>query len=168
MPYFVSRQHYWHSGDLVVEIAGGGTDYANPDMLVEKYPGLGEGKEYDDPREAVAAAIKIRDAWNADTLADRESGHVIEPDPPQMARIEAGFTGGYTMPFEEHPTDEQLNDWAQKAWNNIPKCPGCGEVMHSDQRWGHDLLYGEYIFCSENCADNDYNRTMRDMVVVEA
>jgi len=145
--WFVSRQHYWHSGDLVVEIAGGGLDYANADMLCDKYPKLGEGQEYDDPREAVRAAIAIRDAWNKD-----ES---------ETARVEAGFTGGWSMPFEEEPTDEDLIAWAQKEWESIPKCPGCGEPMYSDERYGHQFT-DEYEFCSQSCAEKDYEAIMAD------
>lgn len=94
MKYFVSRQMYWPFGDKVIEIAEGGVDYANPDMLVVGFPELGEGVEYDDPREALEAAFRIRDAWPG-------------------SRIEVGCTHGYTMPFEEHPSDEELREWAK-------------------------------------------------------
>lgn len=99
MVYFVSRQRYWPHGDHVIEIACGGLDYANPDMLVRRYPELGEGREFDDPREALAAAMRIRDAWRGDGAA---------------CRIEAGWTGGNTIPFDEYPSDADLKRWADE------------------------------------------------------
>lgn len=98
--WFVSRQKYWPDGDLVVEIAQGGADYCNPDMLVALYKDLGEGKEYSDRLDAVKAAIAIRKAWNADL------------DDGKMCRIEVGFTYGATFPFNDEPTDEELMEWA--------------------------------------------------------
>lgn len=140
--YFVSRQSYWPSGDLVVEIAAGGLEYSNPDMLVEKYPELGEGKEYTDPREAVKAALAIRDAWNKDS------------DEP--CRIETGFTYGMTWPFEECPSDENLVKWAEEAWDRVPKCPSCEQPLPSNERdrYWHDLSGDE--FCSSKCVEEDH------------
>ena len=86
MPYFVSRQCYWGVEDpYVVEVASGGLDYANPDMLGVKYKRLGEGKEYLDPREAVQAAIAISRAWT-------------ETDGAPLP-VAYGATGGMTMPL---------------------------------------------------------------------
>ena len=102
--YFVSRQMYWPTGERVVEIAVGGVEYANPDMLVPWYPG--EGVEYETPRKALEAALSIRGAWSRD-------------DGP--CRVEVGCTHGFTMPFEEHPTDEELWRWVEKEeerWQN--------------------------------------------------
>ena len=65
--YFVSRQCYWGvepDEQNVVEIASGGRDYSNPDMLVEKY--AGEGQEYSDPREALEVALSIAKQWKQD------------------------------------------------------------------------------------------------------
>ena len=104
--WFVSRQCYWGSDEedqYAVEIAYGGQDYANPDMLVPKY--AGEGEEYHDPRAALTAARSILAAWV-----------VVEP----LAHIEVGATGGNTIPFEDHPSDEELDAWAQSG--GIP-CP---------------------------------------------
>jgi hypothetical protein len=142
MPYFVSRQKYWPEGDRVVEVAGGGLDYANPDMLVEAYPDLGEGKEYIDPREAVKAAISIRDAWKIDT--------------PYQVRVEVGYTGGWTMPFAEEPTDEELLEWAENQFQDLEKCDACGIVLEDGRLWGNELS-PDSKFCSETCADEDYH-----------
>jgi len=63
MKYYVSRQNYYYSQLLIVEIAAGGLDYSGADMLVAEYKNLGEGEEYIDPRKAVEAAIAIARAW---------------------------------------------------------------------------------------------------------
>jgi len=134
--YFVSRQHYWPDGEHIVEIAVGGRDYANPDMLVPKY--TGEGEEYEDPREAVAAAIAIRDAWRKDK-------------PDVQIDVAHGCTGGDTMPFEAC-TGFELNAWANKRWGDAPKCDHCGGLL--PERYFTDA-FGERKYCREYCAEED-------------
>jgi hypothetical protein len=142
--YFVSRQCYWGvdpDEQNVVEIASGGLNYANPDMLVEKY--AGEGQEYVDPREALEAALSIAEQW--------------KQDKPQLnIGIAHGFTGGYTMPFEPD-SEEQLKVWAQKTYDSLKKCNQCGEVLGKEvwHAFGDPDL-GD--FCSEYCADKATTR----------
>lgn len=58
--WFVSRQDYWgEENPLAVEIAAGGLNYANADMLCVAYARLGEGEEYEDPREAAALLAEV-------------------------------------------------------------------------------------------------------------
>jgi hypothetical protein len=140
MKWFVSRQCYWGvdpDEQEVVEIASGGIDYANPDMLVAKY--AGEGEEYSDPREAVNAAIVIAEQWKLDK-------------PDYVISIARGCTGGYTMPFESDDV-ENLKKWAIETYEKLPKCDRCGEILQegSTCRLTDDPDYGE--FCSENCAN---------------
>jgi len=104
MTYFVSRQCYWPDGQLTVEIAGGGLDYANPDMLVEKYKHLGEGREYEDPMEAAEAAIEIARAWRMDA-------------PDERISVATGCTMGFTMPFEPS-SQKKVLAWARKLRKN--------------------------------------------------
>jgi hypothetical protein len=137
--YFVSRQCYWGvdtDDQNVVEIASGGLDYANPDMLVEKY--AGEGQEYKDPREALEAALSIAKQWKQDK-------------PELVINIAHGFTGGYTMPFEPD-SEDQLKAWAQEIYESLKKCDHCGDVMGKEV-WHvtDDPDLGD--FCSENCAN---------------
>jgi len=134
MPYFVSRQCYWPDGRNVVEVASGGLDYANPDMLVAKYPRLGEGETYKDPREAVQVAIAVARAWRLD------SGKKIA--------IGTGCTMGFTMPFEASSQKEALA-WADRAYEKLPKCDGCEGVMGKES-WSADDWSGEE-FCSDRC-----------------
>lgn len=147
--WFVSRQGYWgvDPDDMhVVEIAEGGIDYANPDMIVQKYPG--EGQEYTDPREAVTAAIAIAEAWAKD-------------QPDLKINIGEGYTMGMTMPFEGQPK-EDLIAWAEDRWTKLAKCPTCGEIMEGAEEYYRSGVWtsGDFFpdddsekFCSEICAE---------------
>jgi hypothetical protein len=144
MGYYVSRQHYYYSGENVVEIEPGGLDYSGPDMLTTKYPG--EGVEFDDPRDAVEAAIRIRDSWRAD------AGETVHISYGQT-------TGGMGMEHESDDTDndEAARDWARRRWDEVPKCDRCGEALPT-RRDGKPIFYynldlGEDSgrFCSEVC-----------------
>jgi hypothetical protein len=109
--WFVSRQDYWgEESPLAVEIAAGGLDHANADMLGVAYESLGEGREYDDPREAADAAIAIAEAWR------RDSGR------PDEITVRVGYTGGMSIPFDEG-TDEDARAWAERARAALPTCP---------------------------------------------
>lgn len=135
--YYVSRQKYW-GVDIddcnTVEIALGGLDYANPDMLVAKYSG--EGQSYSDPREAVTVAITIAEQWKKDC-------------PNLSINIASGYTGGNTMPFESS-TIKELEEWAERVYKSLPKCycgcliEGGGYVVNDDP----DTRY-----CSEYCSE---------------
>jgi len=133
MKYFVSRQKYWPTGELVVEVAVGGKNYANPDMLVSQFPG--EAEEYHDPRQAVAVGIKIADAWKA------ASGHT-------EIEVRTGFTHGFTAPFESGSYQE-AQAWAQRQYQQLDNCDACGELLN-DERYTDS--FGEGKFCSERCA----------------
>lgn len=146
--WFVSRQSYWGvdpDDQYVVEIANGGLDYANPDMLTAKY--AGEGEEYSDPREAVEAALEIAKLWKQD-------------HPELKIGIAHGSTGGDTMPFEASEVEE-LKAWAEKAYESLPKCDRCGELRKETWHITDDPDFGQ--FCSEYCveeyaAQNNYKR----------
>ncbi len=145
MKYFVSRQSYWGEEEpLVVEIAQGGCDFAGSDMLADgpEFRKLGSCEEYTDPREALAAAFRIKEAWEHMLYLDGDHDPV---------RIETGFTAGFTMPFTSYPSDDDLRKWAQEEWDKLPKCDWCGEAITGDA-W----MLWEYVdskFCSQYCAD---------------
>ena len=143
--FTVTRQTQWSTGMSIVEISAGGLDYTNPDALVAKYPG--EFEEFCDPREAVETAIKICKDW----IKDGEKG----------ARIGYGYTGGMTLPFEVS-TFTRARKWASETWDNLEKCPSCGEVVTYLEEWYVAGLYTESDFmpfddgdkyCSEYCAE---------------
>jgi len=143
----------------VVEIAGGGLDYANPDMLSDTdntYGSLGDMLETNDPREALEAAFAVRDRWN-EILALEEGGRG-----KRHARIETGYTGGYTMPFEHYPTDKELRAWAEVEWEGAPKCEQCGKPL-PERRDRVSLSFpyeDEGEFCSLYCAEQRYDYLM--------
>lgn len=143
--WFVSRQSYWGvepEDQNVVEIAAGGLDYANADMLSAKYPHLGEGEEYDDPRDALKAALEIRDAWRKDA-------------PHLVINVAHGYTGGMTMPFEGTEDEKALWEWANTAWEALPKCDQCGGVLPEEYFMDE---FRELKFCSERCAEKNESR----------
>jgi hypothetical protein len=150
--WFVNRQSYWGvdpEDQYCVEIAAGGLDYANPDMLVAKYEG--EGEEYADPREAVETALKIRDAWKKDKPGD-------------TINVAHGDTNGMTLPFEGD-TDEALKEWAEKKYESLPKCDECGEIIGKDSYKCWE--FSDFEFCREYCAEKWYSRQCEEDELVE-
>ena len=135
--YFVSRQCYWPDQIWVVEIAIGGMDFANPNMLNPHFKEFGEGKEFSNPIEAVESAISIKKEW-----LKRYSKEPIS--------IAFGSTGGFTMPFDSC-TDEEAIEWADKEYSKLPKCYECGKVL-GDTWWQDD--FGDLKFCQESCCTN--------------
>lgn len=145
MIFFVSRQCYWPEGKLVVEIACGGLDYANPDMMVPKFRAQGEGEEYQDPREAVEAALQIRRAWA------KAEGKNIRSFP-----IAYGSTGGVSLPFDPC-TQKEAEAWAERLYQKLPKCDECGGLL-GKETWTDD--FGELTFCREYCAEKSCYRDL--------
>jgi hypothetical protein len=142
MKYFVSRQNYYDRcapEASVVEVAIGGLDYANPDMLGVKWPHLGEGKEFNNPVEAVEAAIAICEEWRKED---------------SYAMVGMGATMGFTMSFDGQEYDE-LRKRAQEMFDKLPKCARCGEIL-GKETYTHDLNIADEKFCSSNCAENAY------------
>lgn len=134
MPYTVTRQCQWPEGTPVVEISAGGLDYCNPDALVERYSG--EFCTYDDPREAVETAIAICRAWRKDG----------QP----KARVGVGATLGMTIPFEACSYDA-ARKWAEKKYQELPKCDRCGNLLPEHHYTHTELDDGR--FCSSHCAE---------------
>lgn len=103
MAYFVYRTHKW-AGDFLVTIG-------DKPKSVEQCPGIyfphyeGEFESYNDPREAVEAAIRIRDAWRVDRVGK------IDPTPEDI-RIDGDDDGD---------DDAGTREWAEYEWNaNMP------------------------------------------------
>jgi hypothetical protein len=148
--FTVTRQCQWPHGDCVVEISQGGVDYSNPDCLSGQYPG--EIEEYDGMTDAVEAAIKIAEAWQADER--KKPRHKRQP-----ILIAVGNTGGHTMPFEgERLTKKNLAALREKAKefdDKLPKCDHCGKIIK--EKWTHPhSQWNDTAFCSEYCADKAY------------
>jgi hypothetical protein len=111
---------------MIVEVAVGGVDFAGCDMLAmdKEYARLGEGHEYDDPREVVKAAIAISKFWT-------EKRGKIRP-------ISCGSTMGvFELALEEEvETMEELvenhkeaEEWCEKVYEQLPKCGECGSIL---------------------------------------
>lgn len=116
MKLVVTRQLQWPDGKRVVEVSIGSLDYVNPDALVAKYQG--EFNEYDNPIEAVEAAISICRRWRQDGCKD--------------AKVGFGATGGFTFPFDQCSFAE-ARKWAKSLLsNNVEKCQYCGAKLEYD------------------------------------
>lgn len=142
MKYFVSRQNYWDRcapEASVVEVVIGGSDYANADMLGVKWPHLGEGKEFSDPREAVEAAIAICEEWKKED---------------EYASVGMGATLGFTMSFDGEDYDT-LRKRAEEMYQKLPKCAQCGELL-GKETYTHDYADQDEKFCREYCAEKNY------------
>ena len=135
MPFTVTRQRQWPEGTPVVEISAGGLDYTNPDALVQRY--AGEFETFDDPREAVAVAIAICKSWRRDG--------------ERRARLAVGATGGMTMPFDPC-TFPEARAWADRRYDEVPKCDACGELL-GETTYHNPDLDSDLKFCSEYCAE---------------
>ena len=149
---FVSRQTYFYTEQLVVEVAAGGIDHAGPDMLTEAYKHLGEGEAFEDPRKAVEAAIAICKQWRQDD--GRQDIHVAVGDTPLSAGCFA--TGGMGIELEP-ATFAKARKWARQSWEQMPKCDQCGELLPGDGPFytlDGDEERGK--FCSGACADKAY------------
>ena len=150
MPWTVTRQSQWPSGEKMVEVSAGGPDYSNPDALVCRYGGLGERETFDSPVEAVEAAIRICQAWRQDGAPDAQVGY--------------GATYGMTLPFDASTFDE-ARTWARERLANLPRCDRCGELL-PERHWTTSELMDESL-CSENCAERAYEESQVDLAELE-
>ena len=149
MPYGISRQIYYYTGDHTVEIQCGGGDYAGPDMLVSAYEG--EGRKFDDPKEATLAAIGVLRAW-------RKANPEADINLTVRGRL-AGEWGCEGEPMTVH----DVIAWARAEFDRLDRCPRCEEIMPSDERdwYSHEFADGEK-FCSDNCASLSWDDFMAD------
>lgn len=132
--FFVTRQSYVYDDNRdAVEIALG-LDNASPDALVQIFPGEMEG--YELPTEAAAAAVRIAEAWGAETGEDI---------PITIAA--AGAMGLYPT-TEDGLTPDEARRWAEKREREMPRCDNCGEP--GAEAW-RGIDGEEYLACSEWC-----------------
>jgi hypothetical protein len=153
--YFVSRQAYWGvepEDAYIVEVAIGGCDYANADMLTCRWPSLGEGREFSNPIEAVDAAIEICNAWRKDGCITAHVGY--------------GATGGGTMPFDPLSYDN-ARTLAQAAYDKLPKCDQCGELL-GKETFTHPWAMNDEKYCREYCAEKAYAAEVEASAEAEA
>jgi hypothetical protein len=136
MAYFVSRQAVWGTGAFVVEIAGS-LDTSGPDAYSPPYEG--EVESYNDPREAVEAAISIRDSWRVDRQGKQDPS-------PEDIFLDSDEEG--------EDDDATTRAWAVQEWQQLPQCDHCGKSLPEKRKRWHlaDDCTGEE-FCSQECAD---------------
>lgn len=135
MSYAVTRQsNLYDDGAYSVEIAGA-WDYIGPGALVEKYPD--EFSEWDDPRDAAEAAIRIARAWRADSPGGRVV-YTLQMNDICYATVADGMNAA------------ELRQWAQQTWEDVPKCDQCGKPGQDWRLWDDPDGSG---YCSEHCCD---------------
>jgi len=150
--YYVSRQSGWWNGPgRAVELGVGGEEYADWNgSYTERtmYPHLGEGEQFADPREAVAAAFAIRDAWQA---SDHTRTRVVSRD------------------VSEEPLNARtLRAWAITEEAELERCAQCHKLLAGSERAWVEMLEPPYndlaynrtadpslrqYYCSTSCCD---------------
>jgi hypothetical protein len=94
------------------------------------------------PFFAVQAALKSRRLW-------RESG---------IDKVRFLIDG-------EIMSIKEIEAWARQEYKSLPKCPWCIKILHGDV-FTHALC-GIDVFCSQSCADKDYQEKMRNGEEIE-
>jgi hypothetical protein len=152
MKYFVSRQIVWPDGTPVVEIAGC-LDMAGPDMLVARWGSEGEGREFDDPREAAQAAIRVRDLWWAVGKDRSLKG---------WDKVEIRLQRSFIIQEVDELDDAGLLVWADQRFEKIRKCAECGDPIYDDKKAFYpEGCHGDddFLCCREYCAEQNSARS---------
>lgn len=143
MSYMVSRQSNWYDdGAYSVEIATQ-PEFAGPGALARCYHE--DFSEYEDPREAAEAAIRLAGRWR--TLA---VGGLL----PFRCFTIAGNSMVYAT-VNDAMSAPELREWAGRVFERLAKCVQCGGLIAGDA-WYPVECMGEEEFgcCSESCADS--------------
>ncbi len=74
------------------------------------------------------------------------------------AMVGLGATMGFTMSFdgEEYAV---VRKRAQEMYEKLPKCAQCSDLI-SKETYTHDLVCDDEKFCSQNCAETNYDNHM--------
>jgi endogenous inhibitor of DNA gyrase (YacG/DUF329 family) len=84
------------------------------------------------PFRAVQCACKERRIW-------------LESNTVKKVRI---LVDGQVM------SPKQAEHWAHEEYKSLPKCTGCAKILNEDV---HTHRFCPDLFCSQDCADKDYN-----------
>jgi hypothetical protein len=139
--YFVTRQSYWHEeGAYAVELCiAPSMDYTSPGMLVSR-PGIPDGGEFDDPREAAREALDIALAW---------------PECEGRVVIASGYGLQMVYPGIDDPdvtfSPVQALMWADAEYERLPKCEECGEP---GREYTANETGDNFIACGDTHADD--------------
>lgn len=91
-----------------------------------------DSDKYITPFQAVNQARSIRRTW-----------------------IEEGATKVKILIDGQVLTLPQMESWAIKEYNSLPKCEECGKILGGDV-FTHSLS-GDKLFCTQTCADKNYS-----------
>lgn len=65
--------------------------------------------------------------------------------------------------IDEHiVTSKQAEKWAKEEYDHLIKCFNCGKILH-EQVYTHKLC-GSNLFCTQRCADIDYQYRMDQLL----
>ncbi len=155
---YVTRQHYYYSGEYAVEISLG-RDGCGPDALVSHW--AAEGQQ-DDVDQAVESALTVQREWQkwCDESLERSGEAELDNEgEPRKVIITVSNTGIHGMEGEEW-SEEKLREWAEKYKESRTKCDQCGDPLEQNYYTISD--YDDFYFCSEGCADNYYWQNHED------
>lgn len=71
---------------------------------------------------------------------------------------EAGTKKVRILVDEQVMSPKQAEHWANEEYKSLPKCEGCAKIL-DDHIFNHQLSK-EKFFCSQLCADRDYNEEL--------
>ena len=136
--WYTARTRPWPDAIPTVQVAD---DYEkfDPGLLAD---GWGDDRseyarltdEYDDPRDAVAAAVQMRDLWQTELGASEVVVLSIAPGPEWV-------------PSES--SEEDLAAWSERIWDSLPVCEHCGH-KGSMSKYEYDGL--DLYACDEHHA----------------
>lgn len=142
MAYYVSRQRYYPSQELAIEIAPGRKN-AGKDILSFKYDG--EDKNLVDPRDAVNIAIRIYKQWDLyQSLTEKVYLNITHPGGGKFTLDKTGIV--------------KAQKWAEKEYQNSAKCGACQRLLGSNSKKIINFKNLDGAYCSEYCLVNKHKQ----------
>lgn len=139
--WIVSRSTPWPDGTPTVEIATD-VDHLDPSLFWEEkgtaYDDL-TARGYEDPREAVRAAIRVRNMWQEKRAKEGLGDEVV-----------IGWANPFYPTSADPKTDEELVSRANELWEAMPVCQHCGVKGVMSEY--HDDAWGAFHACDDGCA----------------
>ena len=125
--WIVSRCNPWPDGNYTVEIADD-LDTLDPSLYWENDGSFFDQhcKEYDDPRDAAAAAIEVRKVWQ-----ENSGEHVF-----------VALANPFYPSYANAMTDDEVNAWAEATYEKLPVCAHCGakkDMPEYESEWGDEF-----------------------------
>lgn len=118
--YRIARVHSWPDGHFYIQVTNC-RDCMSADTLSPIYKEERQG--YWDPREALKAAFAVRKQWGKAEYISLWDG-------------------------EDDHNDDELVALAQSAYDALPKCELCGDLIEYET-----YQFDDIVLCSESCAE---------------